>query len=127
MQKVTKDQLIHKFRGDIVASLINEKEEVGYTMFLVEPKIVIQQRVWKEMNPRSVKFRTLQEELNMTYNKMDFLKDQEEVGTTLPSVRIQKDIFQRKVHKHSKALKTEEDKESARETDRLATKQTTLA
>ena len=90
---MTKDQLIHKFRGDIVASLINEKEEVGYTMFLVEPKIVIQQRVWKEMNPRSVKFRTLQEELNMTYNKMDFLKDQEEIGSTPPSVRIEKDIF----------------------------------
>ena len=75
MEKITKEQLIHKFRGDIVASLINEKEEPATCYWLVEPKIVIQQRVWKEMNPRSANFRPLQEELNMTYNKMDFLKD----------------------------------------------------
>jgi len=75
MEKVTKEQLIHKFRGDIVASLINDKEEPAACYWLVEPKIVIQQRVWKEMNPRSANFRPLQEELNMVYNKMDFLKD----------------------------------------------------
>ena len=57
-----------------MASLINEREEPAGSMLVVEPKIVIQQRVWKEMNPRSANFRTLQEELNMIYNKMDFLK-----------------------------------------------------
>lgn len=58
--------------------MINENEETSTVIFLVEPKVFIQQRVWKEMNPRSVLIRTLQEELSLTYNKMDFLKEDEQ-------------------------------------------------
>lgn len=67
--------------------MINEKEETSTVVFLVEPKIFIQQRVWKEMNPRSVLIRTLQEELSMTYNKMDFLKDEDLVEGHLSAYR----------------------------------------
>ena len=74
MEKLTKDQLIHRFRAEIVTSLINEKEEPSNSCWVIEPKVLIKQRVWKEMNPRSATIRTLQEELSLQYNKMDFLK-----------------------------------------------------
>ena len=78
MEKLTREQLIQKFRAELVSTLINENEETSTVIFLVEPKVFIQQRVWKEMNPRSVLIRTLQEELSLTYNKMDFLKEDEQ-------------------------------------------------
>ena len=63
------------FRGDIVSSLINEKEEPSAVVWLMEPKVFIKQRVWKEINPRSATIRTLQEEFELAYNKMDFLRN----------------------------------------------------
>lgn len=75
MEKIMKEQLIHKFRGEIVSSLINEKEEPAGCCWLVEPRVHIKQQIWKEINPRSATIRTLDEELRLAYNKMDFLKN----------------------------------------------------
>jgi hypothetical protein len=41
------------------------------------PKLILEKRVWKEMNPKSKQAKTLQEQLNYCYNKMDFLKDEQ--------------------------------------------------
>lgn len=60
LQKLTKDQLIHKFRADIINNLINDKEEPSNCSWIIEPKVLIKQRVWKEMNPRSATIKTLQ-------------------------------------------------------------------
>jgi hypothetical protein len=40
--------------------MVNDKEEAASCGWLVEPKMILQQRVWKEMNPRSTIIRTLQ-------------------------------------------------------------------
>jgi hypothetical protein len=47
MEKIMKEQLIHKFRGEIVSSLINEKEEPAGCYWLVEPRVHIKQQIWK--------------------------------------------------------------------------------
>jgi hypothetical protein len=117
MEKVTKEQLIHKFRGDIVASLINDKEEPAACSWLIEPKIIIQQRVWKEMNPRSAMIRTLQEELSMTYNKMDFLKDHQDPPSAL-TPRYDKEPFPRPTNKSQKLIRHDDDPENARDLER---------
>lgn len=126
MEKLTKDQLIHKFRAEIVSSMINEKEETAAVAFLVEPKIFIQQRAWKEVNPRSVVIRTLQEELSMTYNKMDFLKDEEMPGGHMPPFRPEKEIKETgKPTKLAKApSKPEEDLELIKEIEKYISKDT---
>jgi hypothetical protein len=52
--------MIHKFKAEIISNLINEKEEPSSFTWIIEPKVLIKQRVWKEMNPRSTTIRTLQ-------------------------------------------------------------------
>jgi hypothetical protein len=43
-----------------MGSLINEKEDTTIYNFFVMPKLIMEKRVWKEMNPRSKNPRTLQ-------------------------------------------------------------------
>ena len=47
MEKLTKDQLIHRFRADIVASLINEKEQPARTICLIAPQLLVRHNIWK--------------------------------------------------------------------------------
>ena len=63
------------------------------------------------MNPRSAMIRTLQEELNMCYNKMDFLKEEEKSAGHMPPVKTERE--NREPRKTGKAprvvLRPEED------------------
>lgn len=43
------------------------------------------------MNPRSATVRTLQEELSLQYNKMDFFKEEEPLPGHMPPIKIKKD------------------------------------
>lgn len=56
------------------------------------------------MNPRSATVRTLQEELSLQYNKMDFLKEEEPLPGRMPPIKFKKENReQRRPQKPTKA------------------------
>jgi hypothetical protein len=122
LERLSREQLIHKFRAEIVGSLINEKEEAANFCWVIEPKVLIKQRVWKEMNPRSATVRTLQEELSLQYNKMDFLKEEEGPGH-MPPIKLKKDTREpRRPQKPTKAA-LDEDIDFLKEVDRFVSRE----
>jgi hypothetical protein len=105
-----------------VGSLINEREEAANCSWIIEPKVLIKQRVWKEMNPRSATVRTLQEELSLQYNKMDFLKEEEALPGHMPPIKLKKEAQPRRPHKPTKAA-LEDDIDFFREVERFVSRE----
>lgn len=62
-QQFGRQQLLMKFDIDVVDNLLSLKETVELLQFCVTPKLRLEKRVWREMNPKANHIRPIEYKL----------------------------------------------------------------
>lgn len=66
-QEFGRQELLVKFDLDVVDHLLSPKEKVELLQFCVTPRLRLEKRVWREMNPKSHHIKPIETKLKKEY------------------------------------------------------------